>query len=145
VPLQTALGVASSEQVEYMRARAGGLVRTPTAGARVYPSGPHTVAEATYFRTNHTAPIHSMYSCAKQKANVHRSLCGEIVGASQWPRRADVRGLVEKGAMAPSLRHLREYRAFRPPSNYSARDLQMARKKSYIRARRNDDTDVESI
>jgi hypothetical protein len=54
MPLQPALRVACSAQFECRRASAGGLVRPPTAGARVYPSAPHTAAKEANF-----APITS--------------------------------------------------------------------------------------
>jgi hypothetical protein len=75
-----------------------------TAGARDYPWGPHTVAQTPCFCTNHRAAKHSMCVCAKEKATFSSRPCGETDHGALWPRRADVRGLVEKGGMAFSLR-----------------------------------------
>jgi hypothetical protein len=74
--------------VECRRASAGGLVRPPTARARVYPSAPHTVARMPNF-----APITS-YAAAlwlavpRKIATVASHLLVEFADGSLGPRRA---------------------------------------------------------
>jgi hypothetical protein len=81
------------------RASAGGLVSPPTAGARVYPSAPHSKGG---FRANHVTHCSSMSSSAKQKCDRRITpvpeVCWRIAG-TEARQCTFVRGLVENGGM----------------------------------------------
>jgi hypothetical protein len=73
--------------VECRRASAGGLVRPPTARARVYPSAPHTAAREPNF-----APITSYaavlwLAVPRKIATVASHLLVEFADGSLRPRR----------------------------------------------------------
>jgi hypothetical protein len=100
MPLQAAPGFACSAQLGARWASTGGLESPPTAGARVYPSAPHTVARGAWFsHQSHLSSSLNVYLC---QAKCDSGIAPAVHTADGLlpPRRAFVWGLVENGDMA---------------------------------------------
>jgi hypothetical protein len=134
MPLQAAPGFACSAQLGARWASAGGLESPPTAGARVYPSAPHTVARGAGI--SHQSEAWSslnVYLC-QVKCDSCIAPAVDTADGGLRPRRACVRGLVENGDMASLVVTSSRTPSFRRPSTKSPsiRNLQKQQGRSGV-------------